>query len=314
MLAAVILACSLPVWYPDTVVRNEPVYSRNGRFCAIVRRVEGIPDFGSKLAGELPEFDENAPPQTTITTALYEGHSLIAEIPIDIHALDNVLVSDSGRYVVGVARNSQSTCGGAGNVSDVVIAIYRSDGTHVRSITLGDLGADTYDAGRLHYSDWIVYELRAESDAREVVVFSIEGQERRVDLATGELLDPKHELFPHPHVFVTAAPSQQSAEFLSRALLGPLPEYPDIAMKARVGGTVLVSLVVSEAGKVTSVEVLMPRPFGLDTATIEAAKRWIFIPQKRDGRPVQFTGELLFHFQNVWEDVWKEAMQHAPPG
>jgi protein TonB len=312
MLAAIILACSASWWDPNAIVANTPVYSPNGRFCAIVRRYDGVPDFASRIAGEPPESDENAPPQTNVTTALYEGRSLIAEIPIDIHASDYVLVSDSGKYVAGFA-NVPGTCGGA-DVSEVVIVIYRSDGTPVRSIKLSDLGADDYDAGILRYFDSLQFQLRPESDTREVIVFSVSGQERRIDLATGELLDPKHEFFRHPHVFVTAAPGQDSADFLSRALLGPLPEYPVVARKARITGTVRVSFVVSETGDVISVATDKPLPFGIDQAVIEAAKRWIFIPPKRNGRPVPFTGELLFHFENVWQDVWQEAMRHAPPG
>lgn len=309
MLAAIIVACSLATWDPHAILENTPVYSRNGRFCAIVRHNEGVPDFGSSIARELPEYDENTPSRNTVTTALYEERSLIAEIPIDVQAAQNVLVSDSGQYLVALAHFNSGVCAYAHSPSNVVIAIYRSNGALVRSIRLSDLGADGYDADLLRFAEPAQFQLRSESDTREVVALSVAGQERRIDLATGELLDPKHEFFRHPHVFVTGTPS-----FLSLAAFGPMPKYPDIARKARVGGTVPVSVVVSETGNVISVAVLKPLPFGMDAAAIEAAKQWVFLPQTRDGRPVQFTGELLFHFEKVWEDVWQEAMRHAPPG
>jgi hypothetical protein len=32
-----------------------------------------------------------------------------------------------------------------------------------------------------------------------------------------------------------------------------------------------------------------------------------------DGHPVRFTGEILFHFENLREEEWRERMRSAPP-
>ncbi len=84
-------------------------------------------------------------------------------------------------------------------------------------------------------------------------------------------------------------------------------------MKARIRGTVSVDVVVSESD-----EVLCARntrlPFGLDTAAVEAARRWKFRLFVIDGRPAKVAGEILFHFKDINQDTWSEIVRNSPPG
>jgi TonB family protein len=74
----------------------------------------------------------------------------------------------------------------------------------------------------------------------------------------------------------------------------PLPQYPIVAVKARISGQAIVDLFVSEAGDVVSAQVVKPLPFGLSEAALEAARAWKFRPS-----PAPFHVQLDFHFQTV---------------
>ena len=62
-------------------------------------------------------------------------------------------------------------------------------------------------------------------------------------------------------------------------------------------GTVILSIVVTAEGEVTSIYVMKTAPFGLTTEAIEDAKHWRFEPGKKDGKPisVRVQTESTFH-------------------
>jgi len=64
------------------------------------------------------------------------------------------------------------------------------------------------------------------------------------------------------------------------------PEYPAVARKARVPGTVILEIVVGRSGDVESVKILRSDPL-FDEAAIEAVKRWKYKPALQSGRPVR---------------------------
>lgn len=306
------------VWDPNEVVENTPVYSANGRFCAIVRWNDGIPDFGNRLAGELfnPDAEpeaEPAPRSVVVPVGWYESKRLLTEIPVSVDVINDVLVSDSGRYLVAVNR-------GWPDVDAPLLTIYKSNGSRVATVNIGDV-ATRYDITQLHGVADVEFALRPVSDTREVIVISFrvsptEIAERRVDLTDGTLLDEKRPLFHPPQA--TVMPSSEgprrdfdpesaacvdadavmlaSAEFLGRTLDAPLPPYPDLALRARVSGYVRVEAVVSEKG-----QVLCTRhsrlPFGIDAAADEAVRRWFFKPLSVNGKRVRFRGEMIFLFK-----------------
>lgn len=76
------------------------------------------------------------------------------------------------------------------------------------------------------------------------------------------------------------------------------PDYPEIARKARLGGSVLLLIVIDEQGRVGSIEVLdSPDPrFGFDLAAIDAVKRWRYRPARLGGRPVSVQASVRVEF------------------
>jgi protein TonB len=78
----------------------------------------------------------------------------------------------------------------------------------------------------------------------------------------------------------------------------PQPQYTEIARKARIQGVVIVQAIIDKEGNVTSVKLLKGLPMGLDTAALEAIKRWKFEPATlADGRPVAVYYTLTVNFQ-----------------
>jgi len=66
------------------------------------------------------------------------------------------------------------------------------------------------------------------------------------------------------------------------------PEYPDIARRAGVEGTVTLHLVVGRDGKVEDVQVFRSTPrLIFDRAASEAVREWRYEPARVDGRPVR---------------------------
>lgn len=65
------------------------------------------------------------------------------------------------------------------------------------------------------------------------------------------------------------------------------PEYPPVAVAAKVTGTVILEATVNEAGAVTDVKVLRSILL-LDQAAIKAVKQWRYQPLELNGQPVPF--------------------------
>jgi TonB family protein len=339
---------------PNDLVENTPVYSANGRFCVVVRWQEGIANFTSVQAGAFFHMDdpapvehEDPPPRKTVIGALYEsgtkGRRLIAEIPLDVNQAGQVLVADSGRYLIVRGPQTRGCIRGMTG-SDTLVSIYDSEGAQKGSLKIDDVFTPS-DVLRLTWDPDV--KLRHESQDQEVVVVSIpaprlEGQEprdeeRRVDVATVALLDPKHDIYPAPRSYATPAdyrwagrvyvsPSTRcatafadpglvridSTRLFAQAVLGRAPEFPSVALKVRIRGVVRVEVVVSESGDVLCTR-NTPFPFGLDRAAVEAARRWKFRPFIVSGHPVKAAGEILFHFEDLNEDAWQEVLRNSPP-
>ena len=75
----------------------------------------------------------------------------------------------------------------------------------------------------------------------------------------------------------------------------PAPIYPDAAKRMRVSGTVAVSVVVDETGKVISSEATSG-PGPLRDAATQAALRARFSPTRLSGQPVKVTGLINYKF------------------
>jgi TonB family protein len=63
------------------------------------------------------------------------------------------------------------------------------------------------------------------------------------------------------------------------------PSTPPLAKAARIGGVVVLSIVVSSEGQVTSTRVVSGHPM-LIQAALDAVKQWTYRPFESDGKPV----------------------------
>ncbi len=76
----------------------------------------------------------------------------------------------------------------------------------------------------------------------------------------------------------------------------PQPQYTEIARKARIQGVVIVQAIISKQGNVENVKLLKGLPMGLDTAAVEAIKKWKFKPATLNGKPVTVYYNLTVNF------------------
>lgn len=74
------------------------------------------------------------------------------------------------------------------------------------------------------------------------------------------------------------------------------PEYPLIAVKARVQGTVILEATVDERGRVQSTRVLRSIPL-LDDAALEAVRQWGYSPLLLNGEPCPFILTVTVSFR-----------------
>jgi TonB family protein len=73
------------------------------------------------------------------------------------------------------------------------------------------------------------------------------------------------------------------------------PAYPEIAVMAKVTGTVILEAVVATDGTVESVKVLRPVKF-LEQASIDAVKQWRYKPLILNGVPTPFVLTVTLTF------------------
>jgi protein TonB len=85
---------------------------------------------------------------------------------------------------------------------------------------------------------------------------------------------------------------------LPRLIHEEKPQYTADAMRAKIQGTVVLECVVNPDGSVGDVTVVrsLDASFGLDQEAVKAAKKWRFVPGRRQGQPVPVlvTLELTF--------------------
>jgi protein TonB len=102
---------------------------------------------------------------------------------------------------------------------------------------------------------------------------------------------PKPTPTPPP---VPKAPISQGV-LNGKAISKPQPPYPPIAKAARASGTVVVSIIVDESGKVTSAKATSGHPL-LQQAAVQAAYQARFTPTLLSGQPVKVSGFITYNF------------------
>jgi TonB family protein len=80
-----------------------------------------------------------------------------------------------------------------------------------------------------------------------------------------------------------------------RIISKPQPAYPPVAKVARASGEVKVQVIVGKDGRVLAAKVLSGHPL-LAAAALKAAREATFTPTLLDGKPVNVSGLLVYHF------------------
>ena len=93
---------------------------------------------------------------------------------------------------------------------------------------------------------------------------------------------------PPPPPPAPVKPKRVGGELSAPALIRRVePDYPGVAVAAKVSGTVILEATVNEAGAVTEVKILRSILL-LDQAAIKAVKQWRYEPLMLNGQPVPF--------------------------
>lgn len=74
-----------------------------------------------------------------------------------------------------------------------------------------------------------------------------------------------------------------------------MPAYPDIAMRARIAGVVVLEATIDAQGKVVNLRVLRSVPL-LDQAAIDAVRQWEFTPTRLNGVAVPVVMTVTVNF------------------
>lgn len=74
------------------------------------------------------------------------------------------------------------------------------------------------------------------------------------------------------------------------------PVYPPIAQSARVEGIVIIEVIISETGEVTSAKILRSVPL-LDAAALDAVRKWRFEPARLNGDAIPVVMTVTVNFQ-----------------
>jgi TonB family protein len=83
---------------------------------------------------------------------------------------------------------------------------------------------------------------------------------------------------PEKNYFEPSISIVVEGDLLHRAVTRVEPEYPEVAMKARIAGTVGAEVIVDPDGRVMDTRITKPLPFGLDQAVKDALSQWTFAP------------------------------------
>jgi serine/threonine-protein kinase len=96
----------------------------------------------------------------------------------------------------------------------------------------------------------------------------------------------------------SAAPEMQeisSAASEGMVLSGPKPVYPPVARNNGIAGTVVLNIIISKTGSVTSIEPAAGNPM-LQQAATDAVRNWRYRPYIIDGQPVPVKTQVQITF------------------
>ncbi|NKB88183.1 MAG: TonB family protein [Acidobacteria bacterium] len=88
---------------------------------------------------------------------------------------------------------------------------------------------------------------------------------------------------PQEQSVYRVGPNVQRPELIERVL----PEYPELAKRARLECVVIMEARIDREGNVVDLEVLRPCGLGLTESALDAVRQWKYAPTMVDGRPVE---------------------------
>ncbi len=87
-----------------------------------------------------------------------------------------------------------------------------------------------------------------------------------------------------PPPTATPAPAQEVPPTILKIVK---PVYPPVALQARIGGLVILRVLVSETGQVLETEVVRGGAGGLTESAVAAVRKWTFTPARKGDTPVR---------------------------
>jgi hypothetical protein len=184
---------SPPLLFPCEVnwgrtLQNPTTYSTNRRFAAILRVHEKVPDFGRRPTSLV--LKDPIPKWNNVLLAVYDHREKISEFHVDFNLVDDLLVSDSGKYVVGILRTKSYPCFDPPRLlEDQIATIYGVDGTLIATLKVKDVVLESDLSVYDPYEMPLEYSVRTERDGGEALLISWGNiLTRRVLLATGTVV------------------------------------------------------------------------------------------------------------------------------
>ncbi|MFL6244809.1 MAG: TonB family protein [Thermoanaerobaculia bacterium] len=275
---------------------NPKSCSPSGELCVVTRLYPEVADFEGVTYDEywrrhavdewLNEYP-NADPEP-VRGALYRRwpsgyQELLSEFALLRHELDDqFLVADDGSFVT----YDHVGCGAKAEL----LTIRTADGAIVRTL----LARDVFTKNDQQWlcrgvPDEVRWSIRNRKLHATILVNEGKEETLDIDLATGTFPPPERDLCPAPLVVTVAGMDP----LLDRAVVRVMPEYPELASRARVSGSVWVDLIVDATGHVQSARV-QPLPFGIDEAVKTAIAKWEFAPAE-----TSVAGSMFFRFEII---------------
>lgn len=309
----------------DDAVQNPRFVSPKGEMCVVVRafpsvgdfervdsdeyyrRLEAAGDFAEPLPGQAPP--QPAPPRHALYRIWPGGYQEpLAEFTCpSTESCEHVLVTDDGHIVTyGPLRGEKDA---------ELLTIRASDGSVVRTLRVREVMTPN-DQQWLSRGDADDVRFELAGDTLRMTMLVTDGRwddpDGRhhtvdIDVESGSVAAPEADLCPAADRVLALADDGlprlrndadvavlESQTLLDRAVVRVVPEYPTVATKARISGTVGVQVVVGTEGNVESVSIVKPLPFGLDEAVRTAIKQWQFARFRS-----RVSGVLAFRFELI---------------
>jgi protein TonB len=74
------------------------------------------------------------------------------------------------------------------------------------------------------------------------------------------------------------------------------PEYPPLARRGRIQGTVRLSAIIDKEGRIAELKIVDGHPFLVDAA-LAVVRKWRYRPTLLGGEPVEVATQIIVHFR-----------------